>query len=1114
MLEIAAWLKRHGLGQYAEILAANDVDLDVLPHLTDDDLVGLGMSLGHRRKLRAALSARTPDTVATAAPDTDAPDREAERRQLTVLFCDLVGSTELSLRVDPEELREVLRRFHDAVTGAVAAHDGHVAKLLGDGVLAYFGWPRAHEDDAERAIRAALDGVATVAGISGGGTLLSARAGIATGPVVIGDMRGETAEEKGSVAGATPNLAARLQGAAAPGEVVVHASTRRLVGAAFELKAMEPQRLKGFADPVPLWRVAGVARTGSRFEAQHAGVLTEFVGRTHDIGMMQDRWRLARDGEGQVVLLSGEAGVGKSRVLREFARSISGADGGELRYQCSPHEINAAFQPVIAEIEVTAGLRAEDSPDSRLDRLERHLDAAFPDGLPEEAAPLLAGLIGLPTDRYPNVDMAPQRRKHRIISLLAERLAGLTRAGPLLVLVEDIHWADPSTLEVLDAQIARAQDLPVLMVMTCRPDFKPHWGGYGHVTLHPLNRLGRSDSRAIAERVAGGKALPDEVLSRLVSQTDGIPLFVEELTKTVLEAGILTEEVDRYVLNGPLPPLAIPTTLQDSLMARLDRLASAKRVVQAAACIGREFGAGLLEAALAMSKAELDTTLKQLQAAELIFRHGGGEEARYIFKHALVQDAAYASLLTAARRNLHERLASAMEKTDNPDPLELARHFHAAGSNARAAGLYLQAGQRALAASALPEAIGALELALEAAGTLEPSTDRDRLELELRVALGTARMANFGWAHPSVSEAMEPAFPLARIFGDKDALGSILWALWVHYQTRTEFPRAHGWLAELEVVAGEHQNSDLPLVYDMSAGCQYFWEADYPQALAHTDRLRAVYDRTRHARIARLTNHDPLVFSQHWAGSLADWISGRPDRSVERLEEAVALAREVGHPFNLVFALTAGATALLYLNQTDQLLVHCDEAMRMAQDEALGPFSEHVNVMQWRGGAHVMRGDYERGYSLVKRGNDFWTGSGGRVCTAMFRSWIVLGLGGLGRTEEAVMLNAANIEHCRRTGDRYMEPECVRLAGELALRADMPGQDAAEAMFREAITIAKAHDARSWELRAAMSLARLLQTRDKRKEAIACLEPVLSWFTEGLGTADLVEAKALMSSLN
>ena len=545
-------------------------------------------------------------------------------------------------------------------------------------------------------------------------------------------------------------------------------------------------------------------------------------------------------------------------------------------------------------------------------------------------------------------------------------------------------------------------------------------------------------------------------------------------------------------------------------MARLDRLAPVKRVVQAAACIGREFDADLLGEALEMRADELDEALDRLLAAQLIFRRGRAADRRYIFKHALVQDAAYASLLTDTRCRLHDRLAQALERTKDPDPLELARHFSQAGQHDRAAGFYLAAGLHSLENSALAEAIGALELGLAATGALPESRDRDRMELDTRVALGAARMANFGWAHPSVADALEPAFPLAKTFSDNDSLGSILWGLWVHYQTRTNFPRAHKWLEALETVADDDRESDLPIVYDMSAGCQFFWEADYARAIGHTDRLKAAYKPGRYANLVRLTNHDPLVFSQHWAGSLAAWIRGFPDESVARMEEALSLAREIGHPFNLVFALTAGATSLIYLDEPGRLLDLCDEAQAVAEAEGLGPFSEHVNIMQWRGGALVQRGDFETGYASAKAGNDFWNDSGGRVCNAMFRSWIVSGLRGLGRIDEARRLNEANIVHCRDTGDRYMEPECVRLQGELLLEAGTENRDTAERLFDEAKSIAQDHGARSWELRAAASLARSLCARGKRDEAAACLEPILNAFSEGNATRDLQQAHALL----
>ncbi|MDX1400678.1 MAG: adenylate/guanylate cyclase domain-containing protein, partial [Kiloniellales bacterium] len=932
MTPLAAWLEKYGLGQYAERLAENDIDLELLSSLTESDLTDLGFSIGHRRRFLNALKQSSPQ----AEFGKNERRESAERRQLTVMFCDLAGSTELSEKLDPEEMREVLGRYHDAVAQAVFDHKGHVAKLLGDGVLAYFGWPHAHEAAGEAAVRAGLEALFEVGKLEVAGERLYARVGIATGPVVIGDMVGEAAQERGAVVGATPNLAARLQSLAGPGEVVIQDVTRRLIGNAFEIEDLGNHALKGFERPIQVWRVRGISSAISRFDALHGTSLTGFVGRSEEIALLEERWIMARNGDGQVVLFSGEAGIGKSRILQQFSKTLATETFGIMRFQCSPHEINAAFHPIAAELAQSAGIEPSAPPERRLDNLESHLRLLFDDL--NEVAPLFASLLSIPSDRYAPLQMGPQRRKQRIITLLIERIERLAAERPYLILMEDLHWADASSRELLTALMERTRDLALLLLATTRPEYAPGWDGHGHVTLRSLNRLSRENGRAIAQSVAGNKMLPREVLERIVAQTDGVPLFMEELTKTVLESELLEEREDRFVLKGLLPDLTIPSTLQDSLMARLDRLAPVRQVIQAAACIGREFGAELLSCALEMKMGDLKKALLQLAEAQLIFKEPGAGE-RYIFKHALVQDAAYASLLKSTRQELHARLANLLENEDNPDALVLARHYFAAGEHRRAADRYLIAGKNLLSASAVPEAIGALEQGLTALRSLDPSNDRKRLELDLRVALGAGRMANFGWAHPSVAEALEPAFPLAKEFGDETALGSILWGLWVHYQTRTDFQRAHEWLRELSVVAAEAAEKDLPVVYDMSAGCQYFWEADYERALEHTDHLRKIYDRTRHAQIASLTNHDPLVFSQHWAGSLAEWIRGYPLRSIERLEEAVSLARTIGHPFNLMFALTAGATALIYRGESNRFLDFCDEAEDVVRDEALGEFS-------------------------------------------------------------------------------------------------------------------------------------------------------------------------------
>ena len=652
MDDTAAWLEEIGLGQHAELFRANDITAAVLPELTDEDLRQLGLSLGHRRLLLKAIKdrAKSSDEAATrqtalvaepSAPEAAALRPEAERRQLTVMFVDLVGSTELSARLDPEDMRAVIAAYQNACSEVIRRYEGHVAKYMGDGVLAYFGYPRAHEDDAERAVRAALELTGAVGKqIASDGTRLAARIGIATGQVVVGDLVGEGAAQEEAVVGETPNLAARLQGVAAPGSLVIAASTRRLVGAVFELRELGPQPLKGFPALASAWRVLGESRAQGRFEALRGRRLTPLVGREHERALLLERWRWASEGDGQVVLLSGEPGIGKSRLIRAHREQLPGAPYTAVSQFCSPYHTNSALHPMIGLLERAAGFTPEDPYEQRLDKLEALLTLST-ERL-QEAVPLLAALLSIPAgERHPRLELSPERQRQRTLEVLVDQLTGLAARRPVLAVYEDVHWADPTTLELLDLIIDRSRRLAVLVLLTFRPEFNPPWAGQAHVTELPLSRLGRRQGTAIVERLTGGKALPEAVLDQIVAKTDGVPLFVEELTKTVLESGLLTDAGERYDLAGPLPPLAIPATLHDSLMARLDRLSAAKEVAQMAAVIGREFSHALLEAVAERSAADLEAALDHLIAAGLVFRRGRPPDATYSFKHALIQDTAY-----------------------------------------------------------------------------------------------------------------------------------------------------------------------------------------------------------------------------------------------------------------------------------------------------------------------------------------------------------------------------------------------------------------------------------------------------------------------------------------
>ena len=1106
--DIAEWLAKLGLGQYASTFADNHIDTQLLTGLTSDDLKELGVnSLGHRKTILGAIDElrRQDSETSVHINRGDA----AERRQLTVMFCDLVGSTELSRRLDPEDLQQVVISYQAACNTAIARFDGYVARYMGDGLLVYFGYPVAHEDDAERAVRAGLDVIQEVTSLDTPFEAeLAVRVGIATGMVVAGDIVGEGASEERTALGETPNLAARLQGLAPPGGVIIADTTRRLVEGRIDVEPLEPVSLKGFTEPVQAFSATGI-HAASRFEAATSRGLTPFVGRDSELRLLKDRWSQACAGEGQVVLLSGEAGIGKSRILREFRDQLSGERYISLRYQCSPYGSNTAFLPIIDQLRLAAGFTKNDTDEDRFEKLE-HIIRETSSSI-DTTVMLLGALMSLPGDRYPALNMSPIKQKLETISVLVDQLVALAGNNTVLVLVEDVHWIDPSSLEVFDAFVECIQALPVLMIMTHRPEFERRWDEFGHVTHHSLNRLSRQDGRALTDQVTGGKALPENVLEQILERTDGVPLFVEELVKTVLESGLVREEDGAFVSELVLAPMAIPTTLKDSLMARLDRLAPVKEVAQAAACIGREFSIALL--ASIVDTDDLDEKLDQLVKAGLIFRRGSGGRTRFIFKHALVQDAAHESLLVSRRQQLHTRIAETIETSDDPDPAILAHHFAAAEIHDKAAENYLAAGHRSLQMSALTEATQELELGLKEVGAMKPGVEHDTLELDIRIALGTARMALFGWPHSSVSDALERAFELAETFGRQQAFGPILWGLCVHYWTRSEFEPTLHWLHKLEAIADDIEDDELSAVRDMTAGCQYFWQAEHHRARHYTNHIRCTYDEGQHAHIVSYANHDPLVFSLHWAGGLLDWIIGYPDRGLEMVNEAHELARRIGHPFNSAFALTAGSECLAMRGETKRLLKHCDEADTIIDEEGLGEFARNMMSNNWRGRALTLKGDFEAGYSYTSCTNSFWKAVGGRICSALFWSSEALALHGMGRKQEAMCLIDQAIAYCRETGDCWMEPEVIRIKGEFLLDGDAPQPDVAVDSFKCALEVARNHDARSWELRAATSLGKLLQSQEKCSEARDLVAPIFDWFTEGFSTPDLTEAKELLDVL-
>jgi class 3 adenylate cyclase len=778
-MDVAAWLRGLGLEQYAPAFRDNDIDAEVLPELTADDLISIGVtSVGHRRKLLAAIAIL--GTKVPTAPSRGALAQfNAERRQLTVIFCDLVGSTMLAARLDPEDLREVIGAYHRTVAKVAAGFDGFVAKYMGDGVLVYFGYPRAHEDDAERAVRAGLGLIDAVGRLDVQSIKLHARVGIATGLVVVGDLIGEGAAQEQSVVGETPNLAARLQVLAEPDVVVIAARTRRLVGDLFEYRDLGAIEVKGFAEPVPAWQVLRSSAVASRFEALRGAALTRLVGRYEEIDLLMRRWARAKAGDGQIVLVSGEPGLGKSRIIAALTEHLHAEPHLRLRYFCSSYRQDSALFPFIDQLGRASGFARDDLPAARLEKLEALLARAAP---PADDLAFLGDLLSLPvSERHARLDFTPQRKKERTLEALIRQLEGLARQRPVVMVFEDVHWIDPTSRELLDLTVERVRGLPVLLLVTSRPEFQPPWIGQPQVSMLTLNRLDRRDRIVLVEQTAGGKALPAEVVAQIAERTDGVPLFIEELTRSVLESGLLREEIDRYVLDRVLPPFAIPTTLHDSLMARLDRLASVRLVIQIGAAIGREFSYALLRTVSRLPEDELLTAVARLVASELVLQWGSPPDAIYSFKHALVQDAANSSLLRGTRQQLHAQIAEALaghspELIDS-QPEVFAQHYAEAGLVEKSIAYWSKAGRRSAARSALAEAAAQLQKGLDQLALLPSTPERLRQELDLLSALGTALMAVKGQGAPQTGQAYARAREVWEQLGSPSELLGVPYGL-------------------------------------------------------------------------------------------------------------------------------------------------------------------------------------------------------------------------------------------------------------------------------------------------------------------------------------------------
>jgi class 3 adenylate cyclase/tetratricopeptide (TPR) repeat protein len=1142
-MQIADWLNALGLGRYAGTFAENGVDeLSILRHLTDQDLAKLGVLLGHRRKMLAAIAelSRATPTAPESTANQPKPRDTAERRQLTVMFCDLIGSTELSTRLDPEELRAIIGAYHRCCTQLVDRNGGFVAKYMGDGVLAYFGYPVAHEDDAERAIRAGLALVQAVPKIATDtGTPLQLRIGIATGLVVVGDLIGAGAAQEQAVVGETPNLAARLQSVAAPNSIVIGPTTRGILGNLFEYQGLGRIEVKGFAAPVQAYQVLRPSSVESRFEALRT-TATPLVGRHEEIELLMRRWQQAKEGDGSVVLISGEPGIGKSRIAQAVQDRLSTEEHTRLRYFCSPHHQDSALYPITVQLERAAGFRRDDGNEQRLTKLETVLAQATSDL--EEAVPLLADLLSIATvHRYPVPSLSPQKRKERILKTFLAQVEGLAARGPVIMVFEDAHWIDPTSHEALDLIIDRVPALRILVIVTFRPEFIPPWVGREQVTLLSLNRLPPRQRADMITGVIDGKTLPKEIADQIIDRTDGIPLFIEELTKAVIESGVVADAGDHYRVTGPVTPLAIPTSLHASLLARLDRLAPVREVAQIAAALGRQFSHELISAVSGMPQQELGNALDQLVSSELIFRRGMSSDAEYTFKHALVQDAAYSTLLKSRRRQIHTKIGMTLEQKF-PDivtnqPALLAQHCTEAGLIEKAVGYWLKAGQQSVARSVMTEAVAQLQKGLELLANLPEGIERQKWELELTIAFGSALSASKGYAASEAGETLAKAQALAGQLGRLDYLIPLLAGMHTHHIVRAEHEQALQVAKQMEKIAQDHDDIALSLVAYSHHGFSRFYLGEFIAARALFEQSARSSDPAQRAFFEGITAEDPHAITLAYLAWTLTYM-GFIDQARSCLNGPLSEARQRKHVYALVHMLNFASriSRLIgtssYVNMdypavligVDQLnLDPCNsnapgvmgdpkatlEALALSDEHGFAYYSANAMV-DWGdwltsfGKTHEAFALLTRALSIIRAAESIHSLPWALFSLAQAHAKLQRPIDGLNCLAEAEQIIQGG-------GQRRDEAELYRVRGDL-LKA-ISEETAAEQNYKLALTVANRQSAKVLELRAAIGLARLWRAQGKLSEARDLLAPVYHWFTEGLNTQVLQDAKALLKSL-
>ncbi len=1057
-MDVAAWLRELSLARYAQAFQDNDVDGQTLRLLTERDLADIGVkSIGHRRRLMSAIGEldNEPQQEADlrAAPPAEGRlQSQAEHRQISVLYCDMVGSTALSERLDPEDCREVIRSFHATCTRTVAEHDGFEANFIGDCVVAYFGWPRAHEDDAERSVRAAIALVEAVAQMNArsDGAAVAVRVTVATSLVVVGDLVREGPAQEQSALGEAPYLAAQLQTVASPGRVVIDDATRRLLASSYAVQSLGSHVFPRMAEAVQAWWVVSERATDSRFDARRGQDMTPMVGRDQELALLLERWRLAQGGEGQAVLLEGEAGIGKSRIARALMDGCAGQPHERVRWQCSPYHTGSPLWPVIRRLGGEAGLGGQDSAEQ----------------------------------------MTPQMLRERTLELLVEQLFGLAEQRPLLLVVEDAHWIDPTTLELLGRCLEKIEHARVLIVVTSRPDNQPALAAHPGVTRLSLNRLSRANAEAIVARLGGG-SLQAHTLATIVAQTDGVPLFVEELTKAVLETG----------------EASIPASLHGSLMARLDRVPEVKEVAQIAACIGREFDLALVQA-LAERPAEVPAALDKLVAAELVFRKSSEDNPRFVFKHALVQEAARESLLRDRRRAIHAGILEVLEsRKDTPDEI-LAHHAESALQTDKAIDHWSRAGHAALAKSAYVEAAAFLDCAIALIRSQRDGIDRWSQEVELQLQLGRAHIALHGFGVDATKKAFARAHELLEANrGDAGQRLRAYFGLWAWHVTRAELGDALQ-LAREVLAAGEADGTPEALLFGhRTMAISHMFLGEFAKARDHFEPATWLPDAAKPGGGIAQSGMEPAALA--WLLCLQGFAEQGKELD-RRAHEIVAARSQVSAKAQMHLMCAMRAACM-----RDGMAVAADAEplAELAAKHRLSMYRDYADaLLGWRTVATTAPDEqatlsYQRSLGRLVAG-------GAQVWVPFFMAQLATSLADCGHHQEALHTIARALDECEVNREGWCDAELWRVRGELAGRGPQPDPAEAERCFERASGIARARGAKLWELRAAVSLTRLWAGQGNHAKARALLAPISDWFIEGFDAADLVEARGLLSELD